>query len=130
MKHFHAVVWIDHSEARVFSFGTDGVENKRIRPVEHGGNIHHHAGSVGAGHAHEDKSYLTAIADSLLSAREILIVGHGEAKTTLAHFIRDHVPTLAPRVMGVETLDHPTDPEIVAFARKFFERKDLSTPQL
>jgi hypothetical protein len=30
----------------------------------------------------------------------------------------------------VEALDHPSDPEIVAFARKFFEGKDLTTPQL
>src|ERR1700722_14993940 len=50
MKHFHAVVWIDHKEARVFSFGTEGVEHARIRPVERGGNIHHKAGSVGPGH--------------------------------------------------------------------------------
>jgi hypothetical protein len=130
MPHFHAVVFIDHAEARIFSFGTGGVETKRIRPADHEGHLHHKAGSVGSGHAHEDKHYLTAVADALQPAHEILIVGHGDEKTALAHFIRDHVPALAPRIMGVEALDHPTDPEIVAFARKFFEGKDLTTPQL
>jgi hypothetical protein len=32
--------------------------------------------------------------------------------------------------MGVETVDHPTKGEILALARKFFEAKDLTTPQL
>jgi hypothetical protein len=59
-----------------------------------------------------------------------LIVGHGTAKDEFASFIRDHVPALAPRIMGVETVDQPTKGEILAFARKFFEVKDRTTPQL
>jgi hypothetical protein len=128
--HFHAVVWIDHKETRIFAFGESGIEQHRIKAQTDGGNIHHKAGSVGSGHAHEGKAYLTAITDALKPSHEILIVGHGEAKTELAHFIRDHVPALAPRIMGVETVDHPSEGEVIALARKFFEKKDLSTPQI
>jgi stalled ribosome rescue protein Dom34 len=128
--HFHAVVWIDHKETRIFEFGESGIEQHRIKAVTDGGNIHHKAGTVGAGHSHESKAYLMAIADALKPNHEILIVGHGQAKTELAHFIRDHVPALAPRIMGVETVDHPSEGEVIALARKFFEKKDLTTPQL
>jgi stalled ribosome rescue protein Dom34 len=127
--HFHAVVCIDHSEALVFEIAQDDVTEHRIRPSDRRGNVHHKAGSVGSGHAQEDKSYFTAVAEALLPSHEILIVGHGSAKTEFAHFVRDHVPALAPRIMGVEAMDHPTNREIVAFARKFFEQKDRTTPQ-
>ena len=128
--HFHAVVWIDHKEARIFEFGESGVEHHRIRPPDgQGGNIHHKAGTVGSGHSHEAKAYLTAVADALKPSHEILIVGHGQAKTELAHYIRDHMPALAPRIMGVEAIDHHSDGEVLAFARKFFEQKDHMTPQ-
>jgi hypothetical protein len=128
--HFHAVVSLDHAEAVVFEFAESGVTETRIQATDRQGNIHHKAGSVGSGHAHDSKTYLTAIAAALKPPHEILIVGHGTAKDELASFIRDHVPLLAPRIMGIETMDQPSKPEILAFARKFFEAKDLMTPQL
>lgn len=127
--HFHAVVWIDHKETRIFEFGLSGIEQHRIRSAGGEGHIHHRAGTVGSGHSHESKTYLTAVTDALKPNHEILIVGHGNAKTELAHFIRDHVPALAPRIMGVEAIDRQTEGEVIAFARKFFEAKDLTTPQ-
>ena len=128
--HFHAVVCIDHAEALVFEFAESGVTEHRIPAPDREGNIHHKAGSIGSGHLHDSKAYLTAVADALQPSHEILIVGHGTAKNELATFIRDHVAALAPRIMGVETVDHPTKGEILAFARKFFEAKDRTTPQL
>lgn len=128
--HFHAVVCIDHAEALVYEFAEGDVTEHRIQAKNREGNIHHKAGSIGSGHAHDSKAYLTAVADALQPSHEILIVGHGTAKDEFARFIRDHVPALAPRIMGVETVDHPTKGEILAFARKFFEAKDRTTPQL
>jgi stalled ribosome rescue protein Dom34 len=128
--HFHAVVCIDHAEALVFEFNESGITEHRIRPKDREGNIHHKAGSTGSGHAHDSKAYLTAVAEALQPSHEILIVGHGTAKDEFASFIRDHVPALAPRIMGVETVDQPTKNEVLAFARKFFEAKDRTTPQL
>jgi stalled ribosome rescue protein Dom34 len=130
LHHFHAVVCIDHAEALVYEFAESDVMEHRIQAKDRDGNIHHKAGSMGSGHAHDSKSYLTAVADALQPFHEILIVGHGTAKDEFASFIRDHVPALAPRIMGVETVDHPTRGEILAFARKFFEAKDRTTPQL
>ena len=128
--HFHAVVSVDHAEAIVFEFGESGVTETRIQATGGQGNIHHKAGSVGSGHAHDSKAYLTAIVAALKPSQEILIVGHGSAKDELASFIRDHVPLLAPRILGVETTDQPSKGEILALARQFFEAKDLTTPQL
>jgi hypothetical protein len=129
--HFHAVVYIDHAEALVLEFAESGVTEHRIHPKDRNGNIHHKAGSMGSGHTHDSKAYLTAVTDALKPSHEILIVGHGTAKDELVSFIRDHVPAaLAPRIMGVETVDHPTKGEVLALAQKFFESKDRTTPQL
>jgi hypothetical protein len=127
--HFHAVVSIDHAEAAIFEFAGSDVTETRIKATNRQGNIHHKAGSVGSGHAHDSKVYLTAVLDVLKPSHEILIVGHGTAKDELASFICDHAPLLAPRIMGVKAMDQSTDGEILAFARKFFEGKDLMTPQ-
>jgi stalled ribosome rescue protein Dom34 len=128
--HFHAVVSMDHAEAIVFEFNENDVSEYRIKATDRHGNIHHKAGSVGSGHAHDSKAYLTAIVGALKSSHEFLIVGHGTAKDELASFIRDHAPLLAPHLMGVEAMDQPSKGEILAFARKFFEAKDLTTPQI
>ncbi len=130
MPHFHAVAFIDHKEAFVFEFGEGETVEHRIKATDRQGNIHHKAGSPGSGHAHDSKSYLLAVADTLKPSHEILIVGHGTAKDELASFIREHQPLLAPRIMGIRPMDQPTKGEVVAFARKFFEGKDLTTPQL
>jgi hypothetical protein len=128
--HFHAVVSIDHAEAVVFEFNDSDVTEHHVKALDRTGNIHHKAGSVGSGHAHASKSYLTAVVNALKPSHEILIVGHGTAKEELVSFIRDHAPLLAPRIMGVKTMDQSTDHEIIALARRFFEGKDLTTPQL
>jgi len=128
--HFHSVVSIDHAQAVIFEFSADDVSEHRIKATDRQGNIHHKAGSVGSGHAHDSKSYLTAVVSALKPSHEILIVGHGTAKDELASFIRDHAPLLAPRILGVQAVDQLTKGEILAVARKFFEGKDLTTPQI
>jgi hypothetical protein len=128
--HFHAVVSIDHAQAVIFEFSENDVKERRIRMMDRQGNIHHKAGSVGSGHAHDSKSYLTAVVEALEPLHEVLIVGHGTAKDELLSYIQNHAHLLAPRIMGTKSIDKLTDREIVAFAREFFKSKDLTTPQL
>jgi hypothetical protein len=40
-EHNHAVLWIDHHEARVFHFNADDVERLLIRPDNPHVHIHH-----------------------------------------------------------------------------------------
>lgn len=125
MDHSHAVAWVDHSEAHVLTFGAGRTVSRLIQSTIHPDHIDHKAASFRSGHAHDDRSYLSAVAEALQSVGQILIVGPGGARKTLAHFIHDQVPSLAPRIMGVEPLDRRSEPEIEDFARKYFERSDL-----
>jgi stalled ribosome rescue protein Dom34 len=128
-QHFHAVVCIDHAEALIFDFTKDDFTEHRIEAKGGQGNIHHKSGSQGAGHAHDANAYFSQVAAQLKPSHEILILGHGTARTDFAQFIRDHFPALASRIMGVEAVDHPSKGEIVALAREFFDSKDRTTPQ-
>lgn len=126
--HYHAVVWIDHSEARIFHFNVSEVERLVINPHNPSRHIHHKANSIGSGHTAEDQAYLDEVAHALRDAGAILITGPANAKTELVKHIAQKVPALSAKISGVETVDHPTDGELVAAARKHFQ-VDHQMPQ-
>jgi stalled ribosome rescue protein Dom34 len=127
--HFHAVVWIDHHEARVFHFSPIEVERLVLHPDHPTRHIHHKANSIGSGHAAEDHTFLQAVAQSIADAGAILITGPANAKTELVKHIHQHDPKLMKVIVGVETVDHPSDGELVAYARKYFKVEDRMQPQ-
>jgi stalled ribosome rescue protein Dom34 len=127
--HYHAVVWIDHREARVFHFSPTDVEKLVLHPDNPTKQVHHKANSIGSGHASEDRNYLQAVADAVVEAGAVLVTGPANAKTELVKHIREHNPQLAARIAGVETVDHPSDAALVAHARKYFHAADRMTAQ-
>jgi stalled ribosome rescue protein Dom34 len=127
--HYHALVWIDHREARVFQFDASDVERTRIRSAHPDQHIHHKANSGDSGHAPVDKEFLERVTAALTHAGAILITGPANAKNELAHYIKQAQPNLAQRISGVETLDHPSDGELIALARTFFKADDRMHPQ-
>jgi hypothetical protein len=122
---YHVCVWIDHREARVYLLlGHDDSEITKIfseSPVYH---IHRKADHVGLGTLPTDPDFLADVAKALAPARAILICGPGKARTELAGYLNDHAPALGRRVWAIEPMDHPTDREMVAMARKYFRAAD------
>lgn len=127
MSHYHAVVWIDHREARVFHFSPTEVDKLVLHPDHPTKHIHHKAGSIGSGHATGDHEFLQAVAQSVADAGAILIAGPGAAKNELVAHIEKHDPKLKKLIAGVETVDHPSDGQLVAHARKYFKAEDRMT---
>ncbi|MFZ4479952.1 MAG: translational machinery protein [Rhodoferax sp.] len=124
MSHYHALVWIDHTEAHVMHISPDDVEKSLIHPNGSHNKLHAHAGALGSGRAPENQDYYHRVANALAGAQEILIVGPAQAKLQLIKHIHGHAPALAAKVIGVETVDHPSDGQLVAYARKYFLAKD------
>lgn len=124
MSHYHACVWIDHREARVFSIGMEGAELEVV--ADHGKthHIHRKADHVRLGTVPMDPHFLAEVSGVLQGAKAILICGPGKARTELAGYLNDHHPAVAKRVWGIEPMDHPSDGEIVAAARKWFRAAD------
>jgi DNA-binding MurR/RpiR family transcriptional regulator len=118
--HFHAVVWIDHAQARIFHVGLTGADEMTLRPHLPTRHLHHKPNTIGSGHAAPDKEFLAEVASALADAGEILILGPAGAKTELAKFLREKQPAIGERVAAVEAADHPTDRQIVAYAKQHF----------
>jgi stalled ribosome rescue protein Dom34 len=118
--HFHAVVWLDHLQARIFHLGLSGTEEIILHPQMPTRHIHHKANSIGSGHVHESAEFLGQILDAVSDAGEILILGPSVTKIELAKYMSEQNPTVGGRIVAVEPADHPTDGEIVAYAKRYF----------
>ena len=120
IEHAHAVVWIDHLTARIFPMGRAGVGEVVVHAHPSSTHLHHKANSIGSGRAEEDKSFLPMVAESLRFCRDILIVGPGNERTMLLHYLQDNRKDLDATELHVEASDHPTDREIIALGRRRF----------
>jgi stalled ribosome rescue protein Dom34 len=128
----HVVVWIDHKEARVFSVSPETVGHVQPEPIhettilspQH--LIHRHPKGRGEAKEHPDDAtrFFHEIARALDGIDAVLVVGPSSAKLEFLGYLQDHDRGLRAKVVGVETVDHPTDREVVAYARRYFTGSD------
>jgi stalled ribosome rescue protein Dom34 len=123
MTHPHTVVWLDHQSARLISFSPDTSDTTEVHSSQVG-RLHTKSGVPGSGHAADDHSFFDQIAAELADAPAVLIAGPGTAKKAFEQHLQRRHPQIAQRVFGVETMDHPTDGELLDHARRFFKRID------
>jgi stalled ribosome rescue protein Dom34 len=129
-NHYHAVVWIDHHEARIIHFNADAAEEERVRPVNPPKHLHVKAGSPSGTHISDEPQFYRDVANALADAREILVFGPSTAKGEFLKHLEKHVPHIIERIAGIETLDRMSDNQLLAAARRFFAKADRMRPQL
>jgi hypothetical protein len=122
--HYHTIVWIDHQEAKVFHLGREEADEGSVRSTHPHEHLHHKANSTGSGHAPVDHAFLERVVQAVSGSGAILITGPASAKDELAAHLRLRHPNLAKLISAVETVDHPTDGQLIALARKFFRADD------
>jgi len=120
----HAVIWIDHQEAHVMFLSEAASEAEVIRSKSTHTHLHHKGGEVGSGRLQLDEKYLHSVINAVNETKGILVIGPGSAKLELIKHAHHHDPKIAANIVGVETVDHPSDKEILAYARKFFYKAD------
>lgn len=128
--HYHAIVWIDHREAKIFHFNATEVDRMIVHPHHPTRHIHHKANAIGGGNAPLDHEFFETVAEAIADAKAILITGPASAKAELAAHITRRHPDVARCVVGVETIDHPSDGALVAVARIYFKAEDRMYPQI
>jgi stalled ribosome rescue protein Dom34 len=120
----HAVIWIDHKEAHIMFMSEAASEAEIIRSKSTHAHLHHKGNEIGSGRVALDSKYLHSVIEAVKESKEILILGPGSAKLELIKHAHKHDAQIAEKIVGVETVDHPTDKEILAHARKFFYKVD------
>ena len=64
------------------------------------------------------------VVDAVKDAAPFLVVGPGGAKLELIRVMHKDHHELEKRLVAVETIDHPTDGQLLAYARKYFRKVD------
>ena len=121
MPHFHAIVWLEHVQARVVHFTP--AEAEKVMPKAHdhdgrGHHPHHKAGPRAGPREPDDKDFLDEVVTALSQAREWIVRGPGTAKSAFVDHVERNHAALADRIVDVETVDHPGDGELLELARR------------
>ncbi|RYE63632.1 MAG: translational machinery protein [Oxalobacteraceae bacterium] len=115
----NAVVWLDHTKAQVIHFDKDASESEALKT--HSTHPHpkqNHADT----HANEDDNtaFYNDIAAALKDTQQILVVGPGQEKTAFVKYLAIKAPLVSENVKAVETVDHPSDGQLLSYARQHF----------
>ncbi len=117
------VVWLDSQDAHLFNLKNTGIEKSHIHKSE----MNNHRTPLKD--MHKDKNadpYYHHLAEKLKDAEQILLMGPGLAKNHFKSYLDSHAThTLAPKIIGVETVEKMTENQVMAEARKFFKHYDL-----
>ena len=125
MSFNHIVVWLDHAKAHIIEFSPNAAEHEIIRVHSRHANPYAAERHSRIPDAVEQTPYFDAIAKVLPQALQILIVGPGLEKMAFVKHLLRHKHQLAEKIVGVETVDHPDDPQLLAFAHKYFLKADF-----
>jgi stalled ribosome rescue protein Dom34 len=112
------VVWMDSGRAKIFHL--KGGEVSVTKAVRHE-HDHHTANKNDSKHKDSPKFFQDVVNHLKDFSDRVLLVGPGVSKNHFVNYLETHhLKELAQRIVGTETMDHPTDSQIVAFARKYF----------
>lgn len=123
MSYPHVIVWMDHQKATIIDFSVDDRHVLHLAS-EHPRQLHRKSGPMGPGRAPDDRHFFDEIAAAVGGSSEILVTGPGTAKVAFMTDLEKRHPAVAKLVVGVESLDHPSDGELLAYAKRYFRRVD------
>ncbi len=112
------VVWMDSANAKIFHIAGENVEMSKA--FRH--DPDHHTHNKRDAKQKDSPKFFNDVADHLRATKDsVLLVGPGVSKNHFVAYLDEHHSgDVARRIVGTESMDHPTDPQIIAFARKFF----------
>jgi hypothetical protein len=117
MSLFHAVIWTDHQAAQILQFDAEHIQAQKIRAHTH--HTAQHGSTVRTQH-----EFFGEVCDALDGIAEVLVSGSHTAIADFRHYADKHRPHIASRIVGYEVVDHPSDKQLVALARKYFLKLD------
>jgi hypothetical protein len=117
MSLFHAVAFVDHQSAQVLQFSSEQVVERKVH--EHRHFTRQHGSGVRSEH-----EFFSDVCDALDGIEEVLVVGGHTGLADFRHYVEKHRPLTAKHIVGYEVVDHPTEKELVALARKHFIKYD------
>ena len=117
MSLFHAVAFIDHHTAQVLQFDAEQV-------LAHTEHEHKHLTRQHGSGVRDQHEFFGHVCDALEGIAEVLLTGGHQGLADFKHYVDKHRPQTALRIVGYEVVDHPSENQLVAMARKHFVKHD------
>lgn len=117
MSLFHAVVWLDHHSAQVLQFDAEHVQAQKVKSSSR------HTRTHGSG-VRTEHEFFADVCTALTGIQEVLVTGSNTALADFRHYVDKHRPALAKQIVACEPVDHPTENQLIAFARQYFLKYD------
>jgi stalled ribosome rescue protein Dom34 len=115
----YVVVWLDYSQAQFFHVHPERFDESTIWAKTH--EVKRHASEAhGASALMQQKQFFSDVAGALNGIEEVLVVGPSTAKLDLLRYAYESDPGLSPRIVGIETVEHANDGQLVKYARHYF----------
>jgi stalled ribosome rescue protein Dom34 len=119
----HAILHIDHLKAEVLQFDAEHLQTQKIKSRSQHALHSQHSRQPGS-EVRTQHEYFGEVCDALNGIAEILVAGGHTAQTDFRHYVEKHRPQIAKHIAGWETVDHPSEGQLVALARKQFLQHD------
>jgi stalled ribosome rescue protein Dom34 len=81
---------------------------------------------VTAEHNHPEdlRHFFAEVARALEGSPKILVLGPSTAKLQFLRYAHEHARKIEPNIVGVESVDHPTDAQLVSYIKGYFHVTD------
>lgn len=107
----HVAIWVDHHEARVFEVHPHPLDQLTPRGEQR-------VPRLGPG-----PCFHRAVVRALGGTERVLLLGPRVPKGRLLRYLLDHHRTIVADVVGTKTVTHPTDAQLLAYARWHFRSR-------
>jgi stalled ribosome rescue protein Dom34 len=110
----HAVVWIDHHHANVLQIDAGSVQPRQVQ-------AHVHPTAQHGSEVRSEHEFFAEVCGSLDGIGAVLVTGGKTALVDFRHYAEKHRPQTAARIAAYDIVDHPTEKQLAALGRQFFE---------
>jgi hypothetical protein len=117
---YHAVIWLDHHEARVIYFNIDSSSESVLSPADPPPQLHIKSGSASGTHVTDEPAFYLDVAKACDEAKAVLLVGPSTAKAEFVNYLHRHSPATFDLISAIETIERVTDHQLLAEGRRFF----------
>ena len=110
----HAIAWIDHHQASILHLDASAAPPVHVR-------AHSHPTAQHGSQVRSEHEFFAEVCGHLDAADTVLVTGAKGALADFRHYVDKHRPHTAPRIAAYDVVDHPTENQLAAIGRKYFE---------